>query len=157
MKDIEGAKVVFWLVKELGEVSVNKLMKLMYIYEVITGNDFDYTLYHSGPHSRRVIWFINIAKYLKWVEEYYDQTLLLKPLKADIEPIEKIDIAKQYGIFSTVELSIITTALYMKKEFGSSDEEIANHIKSLKSDKDARWINNLIQEADKLLQKSEGV
>lgn len=154
--DFRGAKIVYYLVKELKEISVKKLMYLMYIYETISGIDLDYSLYHFGPKSIRVNWFINTAKSLNWIKEYYDKFLKLIPLSPEIEPLENedkeiLDIVKHYGRFSTSELSIIATALFMKREFGSSEEEIFESIKSLKPNKEPFLIRKLIDEANQII------
>ncbi len=157
MQDIIGAKILYWLVKKLQEqhysTTVGKIVKLMYIYELFTGIDLDYELYHNGLYSRRVIYFIHIGKHLKWLEDYYkkDEGLFLKALnvkkaininKKDKEIIQ--DIIDYYGYFSTNELFVITTALYLKTKFGMSNEQVIDHISSLRPKRSIDWIKSLV-------------
>ncbi len=97
----------------------------MYIFEINSEEDFDYTMYHYGPYSSKVEDFVNIAEALgllkiEWIPDKgysinplnKSSNLLIKIEKEEKRKIEKI--VEKFGEFNVNELFIITTALYIK-------------------------------------------
>jgi len=159
MKDITGAKILYWLVKGLQKrhysTTINKLVKLMYIFERLSGEDLDYELRYNGPHSSRVIYFIHIGKHLGWLEDHWkkEMGLFLTTKEADVDLDEKDkqiiqELIDRYGTFSTNELNVITTALFLKTVYNASEEDIIYYIYSLNPKRDLEQITKLVIRAE---------
>jgi len=162
---LKGPALVYYLVKELKkkypkkQVGKTIIQKLMYIFELTSGKDFDYTMYHYGPYSWKVSEYLNLAEALNAVEidwdpskGYFVRPNDKPPFKVSIGEEEKKlmrQIIEKYGKFNAVELSIFTTAMYVKDRFGESDpENIVKIVSSLKPEHKKEWIKQILIKAE---------
>jgi uncharacterized protein YwgA len=133
-----GAGIIAHLIKKMGERYPNKqigktmVQKMLYLLTREITIDFDYSMYYYGPYSGQVVSELDFAKDIGAVEIDWikDRGYLIKPKEVSYEKYltdeirNKIDaIISKYGKFNAVELSIITTALYVKDNFGVKDDK----------------------------------
>lgn len=163
-ENLEEYLFLYYLVKKLKEKYPEKqigktlIQKMMYLLGESLKMDFEYTMYHYGPYSFKVSDFINISENLnllriKWVPQhgYYiepqDDVKINDEL--EYEELKKIDeMVEKFGGFTANELAIITTALYIKKNFGiKNDEEIIETVLSLKPNNKREWVENILKKA----------
>jgi len=162
-KILEGAELIVYLIKKVKarypekQIGKTLVQKLMYLFEVKSKRDFDYTMYHYGPYSSKVENFLGIAKNLECIDiswhpgrgyfiEPKDDGRLnsLKISKEDKNVLD--DIIEKYGAFSAKELSIIATAVYAKENFAITDsEKLVDAVLSLKPENKREWIQNLLK------------
>jgi uncharacterized protein YwgA len=125
--------------KQVGKTVIQKLLFLLTREGVV---DFDYSMYHYGPYSAQAFIELNFAEDIGAVEVVWVQNrgYFIKPKDTSLERLldeeEKAvinRIAEKYGTFNATELSIITTALFVRDYFGVvDDEEIVQVVASLK-------------------------
>jgi len=161
MKEIlKGPSLVYNLVKKLKEKYPEKqigktvIQKLMYLIETKSDLDLGYTLYHYGPYSSMVNEYITLAETLGFVSVRwdYEKGYFIDPLKpnedllVDIEEKNSIKvIVDNYGNFTANELSIMTTALYIKNRFGvESPENIISAVLQAKPKNKKEWIEKIL-------------
>ncbi|MCK4820643.1 hypothetical protein KA005_33065, partial [bacterium] len=108
------------------QISKTIIQKLVYLLSRKGGVDFDYSLYHYGPYSSQVSSELNFAEeidfiVIDWIPEkgyfispgpmYSSKLLLQNTEKTERDAINEI--AQKYGAYNAIELSIITTALFL--------------------------------------------
>ncbi len=162
-----GPSIIYYLVSRLKEKYPHKqigktiIQKLMYLLEINTNEDYDYTMYHYGPYSSEVGEYINQGEILgmlniDWIP---NQGYFITPLEKDnLEFYVEIDSDKKrkidelvdkFGNYSANELSIIATALYVKNNFNvKNDEELVNAVLSVKPKYKKEWIRELLKKAE---------
>lgn len=169
MTDIEkGAAFVWYLVKELrakGVKQIGKTMvqKLMFLIAKEINEDFLYSMYHYGPYSFAVAQYIDYAEYLRAIKiEWRDEEgFYIKPLKpkraeffsmlTENEKKTVKEIVEKYGKFNSRELSVITTAIYLKDNFEVKNiEEIIRIVNSLKPQYTKEQIPEILTRAEVL-------
>ncbi|MBO8161466.1 MAG: hypothetical protein H0Z24_07495 [Thermosipho sp. (in: Bacteria)] len=163
-KVIEGALLIFYLVKKLKEKYPEKqigktlIQKMMYLFGESSKKDFEYTMYHYGPYSFEISEYINLSENLNlikvnWVPNkgYYIEPESNFEINGKLtsEKLKKIEeLIEKFGHFSANELAIITTALYVKKNFGiEKNEEIIRTVLSLKPNNEKDWIESILKKA----------
>jgi len=167
MREIfRGPSLIFHLVKIAKEKYSNKqvgktvIQKLMYLYAVRSLEDFDYTMHHYGPYSSKVGEYINMAEALelvevKWIPEkgYFIEPnkkgMDKLPVQIEEEKLRQLEtVIDEFGGFTANELSIISTTIYVKNNFGISDpQKIIETVLSLKPNNQMEWIKQLLERA----------
>ena len=97
--------------------------------------DFDYSLYHSGPHSSQVSIELNFAEEIgavaiDWIPDkgYFISPGTMCSSKLLFQNTEKTErdvideVVQEYGAYNAIEISIIATALFLKENFGVNDQ-----------------------------------
>jgi len=166
MKELlKELSIIYYIVKKLKEKYPSKqvgkviIQKLMYLFENQVNKDYEFTMYHYGPHSAKVGKYINLAEALEliiigWDPEkgYLININESAELPAEIAFNEKdiIDqLVDKYGAFSAAELSIIATALYIKNNFGITDSSrLIDTVLSLKPNNQKGWIKDVLRKAN---------
>ena len=163
---LQGPILVFHLVKMIKEKYPNKqvgktvIQKLMYLFETRSHEDFDYTMYHYGPYSSKVGGYINRAEALglidvKWIPKkgYFIEPnkkgMDKLPIQIEEEKLRQLEtVIDEFGGFTANELSIISTTIYVKNNFGISDpQKIIETVLSLKPNNQMEWIKQLLERA----------
>lgn len=148
------------------QISKTIIQKLVYLLSRKNVVDFDYSLYHYGPYSSQVSSELNFAEeidfiVIDWIPEkgyfispgpmYSSKQLLQNTKKAERDAINEV--IQKYGAYNAVELSIITTALFLKENFGVNDKsKLVEVVSSLKPQYNKERISNLLANT---LQSSE--
>ena len=141
--------------KQISKTFIQKLFYLLSRKDVV---DFDYSLYHYGPYSSQVSSELNFAEeidfiVIDWIPEkgyfispgpmYSSKQLLQNTEKTERDAINEV--AQKYGAYNAIELSIITTALFLKENFGVNDKsKLVEVISSLKPQYNKERISNLL-------------
>ena len=141
--------------KQISKTIIQKLVYLLSRKDIV---DFDYSLYHYGPYSSQVTSELNFAEeidfiVIDWIPEkgyfispgpmYSSKLLLQNTEKTERDAINEI--AQKYGAYNAVELSIITTALFLKENFGVNDKsDLVEVVSSLKPQYNKERISNLL-------------
>lgn len=169
---LRGPSLVYHLVKRLKERYPDKqigktiIQKLFFLIETKSESDldFDYTMYHYGPYSSQIGEYISLAEALdfinvKWTSEkgYFIEPLdPPKELLLDIKDLQNLlnikklqdlleEVVDNYGKFTANELSIIATAIYIKKRFGiKSREELIDVVLKIKPNNKRDWIRSVL-------------
>lgn len=140
---------------QISKTIIQKLVYLLYRRDVF---DFDYSLYHYGPYSSQVSSELNFAEeidliIIDWVPEkgycispgpmYSSEQLLQNTEEAERNVIDEV--VQKYGAYNAIELSIISTALFLKENFGVNDQShLVEIISSLKPQYDKDGISDLL-------------
>lgn len=167
---LKGVALVYTLIKKLTEQNPNiqigktVIQKMMYLLERERNYDFGFSMYHYGPYSIKVSSYLNFAENIgginiKWFPEkgYFIEPRNLEEIETfeksldekDQEAIEKI--VSIYGKLEpiAIKLSIIATAIYVRENFGVSQEhELIKIIGTLKPQHSLDYIRQVLQEAD---------
>ncbi|MBC8468875.1 MAG: hypothetical protein H8D56_05335 [Planctomycetes bacterium] len=141
--------------KQISKTFIQKLFYLLSRKDVV---DFDYSLYHYGPYSSQVSSELNFAEeidfiVIDWIPEkgyfispgpmYSSKLLLQNTEKTERDAINEV--AQKYGAYNAIELSIITTALFLKENFGVNDKSnLVEVVSSLKPQYNKERISNLL-------------
>jgi len=141
--------------KQVGKTIVQKMMYLLSRQGIV---DFDYSMYHYGPYSSEVEGELNFAESaeiveIKWVDEqgYYIkpgpnlssfESLVTKDQRYAID-----DLIDQYGHFNAIELSLITTAFFLKDDFGVPERRLAEVVHNVKPKHHLEFIEGKLREA----------
>jgi len=160
---LKNAKLIYWITKKLEEkypenqIGKTKIQKLMYLLEDKLNEDFGYTMYHYGPYSSEIAESMNIANANGWIDmEWHVDSGYSMHIKDISDPLEIQDkeeraiekIVNKYGNFKALELSIIATALYVKKNFGvDNPNDIIDIVLDLKPKNNREWIENTLNKA----------
>jgi len=166
MMSVRKVTALIWhLVKELqdrGVRQVGKTMvqKMMFLIGREIGEDFAYSMFHYGPFSMVVAQYIDYAEYAKAINvEWHDEKgFFITPVNSKGDSLSSLlteedkkvikNVVEKYHKFSTSELSIITTALYLKDNFNVQDEkEMIRIVKSIKPGYSEERIGALLKEA----------
>lgn len=116
------------------QVGKTVIQNLIYLISRKGVCDFDYSLYHYGPHSSQVSNELNFAEEIgaiaiDWIPErgYFifpgpmcSPKLLLQNTKETERDVVN-EVVQEYGAYNAIELSIIATALFLKENFGVND------------------------------------
>ncbi len=162
---LKGPSLVYYLVKRLKEKYPEKqigktiIQKLLFLVETRSDLDFDYTMYHYGPYSSQIGEYIGLAENLgfinvKWNSKkgYFIEPLQPnKSLLLEVEDLQNLleEVVDNYGKFTANELSIITTAIYIKNKFGiKSPEELINIVLQIKPNNKKDWIKDILIKGD---------
>lgn len=140
------------------QISKTIVQKLIYLLSRKDIVDFDYSLYHYGPYSSQVSSELNFAEeigviVIDWIPgkgyfispgPMYSTELLLKNTeKTERDTVDEV--IQEYGNYNSIELSIITTALFLNKNFGVNDKDnLLEVVSSLKPQYDKERISNLL-------------
>lgn len=166
MKKGEDDALIAYMVKRLREQDENKqigktiVQKMAYLLELNSDVDFDYTMYHYGPFSRRVEGLLDMAEKKGYVDIEWnsDKGYFIEP-KKDVpeenldEDIKKAvdDVVNRYSKYLAVDLSLIATGHYVKDNYEyESDERLVEIVLSLKSDYGEEKIKELLLD-DKII------
>jgi uncharacterized protein YwgA len=146
--------------KQIGKTLIQKMMYLIKREGVV---DYTYSMYHYGPFSNEVSSDLNLCEALgmltiDWnidkgyiIKRKEDQSgkesIYEKELSNDDKnKIEKI--VEEYGSFSTKELSIITTAIFLKEEESiKSTDDLVKIVFSLKPDYSEDFIREILKKS----------
>jgi len=140
------------------QISKTIIQKLVYLLSRKNIVDFDYSLYHYGPYSSQVSSELNFAEeidfiVIDWIPEkgysispgsmYSSKQLLQNTQKVERDAINEI--VQKYGSYNAIELSIITTALFLKEKFGvNAKSKLVEIVTSLKPQYNKERISNLL-------------
>jgi len=158
----KGVAIISYLTRGIKERFPNKqvgktlIQKMIYLLTRERIADYDYSLYHYGPYSGEVNSEINFCEALgvlniEWVLDkgyFIDvkdtsfEKFLSEEEKRKIE-----ELISKYGNFTAIELSIITTALFIKDNFAIEDARIIEVISSIKPQHSKTWIRNVLMKA----------
>ena len=153
-----------YLVKKIGEKDANKqigntlVQKMLYLLTRQDVVDFDYSMYYHGPYSSEVSGELSFAEDVGIVESEWnpDKGYFIKPasqltkFESHVTENERqaIDgIVEKYGEFMAKDLSIIATALYLKDNFNTPDEDLVEKVHDLKRKYSAEHIEKLLEES----------
>jgi len=157
--------MITYVVKSITSISKNKqigktfLQKIFYCLQRENIVDLSYTLYHYGPYSTELSRELNLAENMKYLSiEWKDNkgyfiktTNYSKQLEDFISNDEKklIDeLVKKYVDFSAVDISILTTAFYLKDEYGIKSKNVAQTVNQLKPEYNIDYITSVLQKTD---------
>lgn len=156
--------LISYVVKRIKETYPEKqiskaiIQKLFYLLSRKDAVDFDYSLYHYGPYSSQVTSELNFAEeidfiVIDWIPEkgyfispgpMYSSKLLLQNTEK-IERDTMDEVIQEYSNYNSIELSIITTALFLNKNFGVNNKDnLVEIVSSLKPQYDKERISNLL-------------
>ncbi len=160
MKKGEDDALIAYMVKRLREQDENKqigktvVQKMAYLLELNSDVDFDYTMYHYGPFSRRVAGLLDMAEKNGYVDIKWnsDKGYFIEP-KEDI-PEDNLDggikksvddVVNRYSKYLAIDLSLIATGHYVKDNYEyESDDRLVEIVLSLKSDYGEEKIRKLL-------------
>ncbi len=139
--------------KQIGKTLVQKMIYFLTRERIV---NFNYSMYHYGPYSADVTSELNFAENsglidIKWVDGagyFAEATPGLKKLEGLIQDSEKSAIDKligRFGSFSTVDLSLLATAYFMKDNFGTPNEKLADVIHNLKPRYSTSYIRGVLE------------
>ena len=159
----KGPALVAYLVKRMSETYPDKqvgktvIQKLLFLLTRAGVVDFDYAMYHYGPYSAQAFSELNFAEDIGAVEIVWvpNEGYFITPGDNSLEQLidekgkaEIHKIVEKYGAFSAVELSIITTALFVRDAFGvGSDEELVQVVASLKTQYSMNRIAHILKDS----------
>ena len=141
--------------KQVGKTVVQKMMYLLSREGAV---NFDYSMYHYGPYSAEVAGELNFAESagiveMKWVDEqgyFIKKGRNLTRFSSLITGDQKKAVDKLVDThvqFNATELSIITTAFFLKDNFKVPDARLAKVVHDLKPNHDLRFIEEKLREA----------
>ncbi len=164
MSRLENISVISYVMKKLTEdtskqVGKTIIQKFGYLLSREKIAHYSYTMYHYGPFSDELSNDLEIIQgiggiNIEWKPEngyFIHPTQQIDDLiggRLKRDDVIKIDeIIKKYRVFNAIELSIISTAFYIKDNFGiQSDDHIVQIVKSLKPQYSGR-ISNVLKKA----------
>lgn len=156
--------LVGYLVKRAGEEYPGKqigktiIQQMMYLLARRNEVNFDHSMHHYGPYSAQVSYELNFAEnsdivQIKWVNDkgyFIKTTPKLKnfaSLIADGEKHAIDDIVKKFGEFNAIDLSIITTAFFLKDNFGVHETKLAGVVHQVKQSHSLQYIENVLNKS----------
>ncbi|MFW6041349.1 MAG: hypothetical protein ACOC85_05890 [Thermoplasmatota archaeon] len=156
----KGAKLVGYIVERLREeyedIQIGKtvVQKMVYLSGIDSEIDFDYSMYHYGPFSKRTAGALDLSKKYGYVSMEWDpeKGYFIEPTGEfseeglDTEIKKTVDeVVEKYGKYKAIELSMIATGIYVKENFDyGSEEELVEAVSSIKSEHDKEWIKELL-------------
>lgn len=136
------------------QIGKTVVQKMVYISGIGSEIDFDYSMYHYGPFSKRTAGALDLSKKYGYVEMEWDPAkgYFIEPTGEftgeglDAEIKRTVDeVVERYGKYKAIELSMIATGIYVKENFDyDSDEELVEAVSSIKSEHDKDWIKELL-------------
>jgi len=158
-----NAGLIYWMIKRLEEkypdkqVGKTKIQKLMYLLGEKLNEDLGYSIYHYGPYSSEIAESLGMANMMGWLDMVWhvDKGYFIStkdiPSSPQIQDEKKEaikEVVDKYGKFNAVELSIIATADYVKKNFGIEDpNEIIDVVLALKPNNKKEWVKDILEGA----------
>jgi len=160
---LKGPAFIHFLVKKIrrkypnSQIGKTVVQKLMYLIERELNLDFGYSMYHYGPFSNQVAEYLTLAKSIEAIDIEWepDKGYFIEPRKnkflenslgsREKEVVKKI--VDKYGSFSAIKLSIITTAIYVRDNFGVDIDSLVDVVASLKPQHKREWIREVLEEA----------
>ena len=141
--------MIGFLVKELLEQQPGKqvgktvVQKMVYLLTKEGVADFDYSMYHYGPYSDKVSSELNFAEESGLIEIDWklDKGYFIRPMdylnkfEKHVDKREKDAIRRtveKYGEFNAVQLSFITTALFLEDRFNVESSKLVEIVHRLK-------------------------
>ena len=157
--------LIGYLVKSLREKFPNKrvgktiIQKMVYLLVRLGVMDFGYSMYHYGPYSSGVSGELNFAENndiveMEWVEDagYFitpgDGLERFEYLVTEDEKRQIDNTVKKYGKFNAGELSLIATALYLRDNFGVSDERLTEVVHDVKEQYPVSYIRKILEQGE---------
>lgn len=141
--------------KQVGKTLVQKMIYLLSREGVV---DFDYSMYHYGPYSSEVAGESDFAESagiidVTWKEKkgYFIKsssnlaTFDLGPNKKKKQAVDKL--VEKYGHFNAIELSIITTAYFLRDDFGVPEGKLAEVVHDVKPNHHLEFIQEKLRDA----------
>ncbi len=139
------------------QVGKTFIQKMVYLLAREGTADFDYSMYHYGPYSGQVSeelgfsenigaveidWAPHKGYFIKSKDTSWEQYLN----ESDKRVIDEI--VNKYGEFGAIELSIITTTLFIQDNFAVKDKnELIHVVASLKSQHTEAGIDDILKKA----------
>jgi uncharacterized protein YwgA len=140
--------------KQVGKTFIQKIMYLSKKENLI---DSSYSLYNYGPFSIEIANDIENAAYqgliqIEWLNDsgYYikkNKTVDISKYFNKQQILKSNEIANKYGRFNAIELSIITTAFFIKDKCHDT-EEVVNMVHTIKPKFDESYIREILIKAD---------
>jgi uncharacterized protein YwgA len=145
----KSSGLIGYLVKRLNEdypdkqVGKTVIQKMVYLLSRKNIAKFDFSMYHYGPYSSelsgelsfaekngivKVTWRDNEGYFIKPTNDADKFLALLK--EDERQAIDEI--AKNFGKFKAIDLSLIATALYLRDNFGVEDSKLAEAVHNAK-------------------------
>lgn len=141
--------------KQVGKTLVQKMMYLLSREGIV---DFDYSMYHYGPYSSEVAGELDFAESadivdVTWKEKkgYFIErgsnasTFDQLPNKKKKQALDRL--VGKYGRFSAIELSIITTAYFLRDNFGVPEHRLAKVVHDVKPNHRFEFIEEKLRDA----------
>jgi len=160
------ATLVYTLIKELSEqypdtqISKTVVQRMMYLIERELGLDLGFSMYHYGPHSAQVSYCIDFIEELGLIDVNWDiqkgYSIAVKEnkkasdtIKDTLTQTEKSTVKEIVHKYGSSELFMVTTALFVRDEFGvKAGEQLIKIVKSLKPEYSDDYIKNTLKEAE---------
>jgi uncharacterized protein YwgA len=153
-----------YLVSKMREIKPHKqigktmVQKMLFLFSRQARVDFDYTLYHYGPFSLEIASDIEIGEKfnlldVKWNSDSgfnISAKLDVKNLKEFISKDErkKLDsVVNEFADYNATDLSLVTTAFYIKDNFGTDDRNLAESVNAIKPNYDLDRIKRVLHNA----------
>lgn len=160
MEKKRRARLVGYLVKKLRERDENKqigktvVQKMIYLFGLESDTSFGYSMHHYGPFSKSAASALDLAKKhelveIEWKPEkgyFIEPTGKVSEKDVDDETKEALDrVVEKFGGYSAIELSIIATGFYVKRNFEyGSEGELVKTVSSMKPEHQRDWIEDLL-------------
>ncbi len=160
MEKREKGELIAYFVKRLRkkdedmQIGKTVIQKMVYLFGLNSGRDFDYSMYHYGPFSKQVAWLLDLAQKNGYVDISWnsDKGYFIEPSGDIPEDILDNDIKRdadavidRYGGYNAIDLSLIATGLYVKNNFDhESEEKLVDIVLSFKSDYGEERIRELL-------------
>ena len=141
-------------VRQIGKTFVQKIA---YLVSREMGINFGYTMYLYGPFSSDVEGAIALAKGLRQVNVKWrdGEGFFIEPRETEwAERLQEkvkdvVDaVITRFGKHSAVELSIITSALYIMDRFNVPKEKVVDAILRMKPEHDKDWVKRVLEKAE---------
>ncbi|MCK4348746.1 MAG: hypothetical protein KAW47_09025 [Thermoplasmatales archaeon] len=140
--------------KQIGNSYIQKMLFLLTRENIV---DFDYSMNSYGPHSNEVSGELSFAEDTGIICSTWDPNKgyfirsapQLEEFESFLHEDEKQAIEKlveTYSDFMTKDLSIITTALFLKDDLGIQNEELVEKVHNFKEKVSPDHIQKLLQE-----------
>lgn len=138
---------------QIGRTKIQKMMYLLGREDMLE----NYSMYHYGPYSNEVSGELSFAEISGIIESTWDTdsgysikpTPQLDKFESFLDETEResIDvIVERYGKFMTKDLSIISTALYLRDNFNVPAEDLIESVHELKRKQPISHIENVLKE-----------
>jgi hypothetical protein len=161
------SKLIYILIKELSEqypdtqISKTVVQRIMYLIEKELKLDLGFSMYHYGPHSAQVSYCIDFIEELGLIDVSWDiqkgYSITIKENKKANDAIKDMltqteksvikEVVRKYGSLEPVKLFMVTTALFVRDEFGvKAGEQLIETVKSLKPEYSDDYIKTALKE-----------
>jgi len=130
------------------------VQKMIYLFGLESDTSFGYSMYHYGPFSKSAASALDLAKKhglvtIEWRPEkgyFIEPTDKIAEEEIDDETREALDrVVEKFGDYSAMELSIIATGFYVKKNFEyGGEKELIETVSSMKPEHQKGWIEDIL-------------